>query len=78
MRRLVPQSRTVRTLLMLGVLAAMIAFLVWRGPDFGRISDAFAAVEWQWVALAVLLNFYSIVVRASAWRVVIKHACASP
>ena len=63
---------------MLGLLVGLIALLVWRGPDFGRIFDAFAAVEWEWVALAVLLNLYSIVVRASAWRVVIKHACASP
>jgi uncharacterized membrane protein YbhN (UPF0104 family) len=63
---------------MLGLLVGLIALLVWRGPDFGRISRAFGAVEWEWVALAVLLNLYSIVVRASAWRVVIKHACASP
>lgn len=63
---------------MLGALAVMIALLLWRGPDFGRVSDAFRAVEWEWVALAVLLNLYSIVVRAAAWRVVIKHACAPP
>jgi uncharacterized membrane protein YbhN (UPF0104 family) len=63
---------------MLGALAVMIVLLLWRGPDFGRVSDAFRAVEWQWVAVAVLLNLYSIVVRAAGWRVVIKHACASP
>lgn len=63
---------------MLGALAVMIALLLWRGPDFGRVSDAFRAVEWEWVALAILLNLYSIVVRAAAWRVVIKHACAAP
>jgi glycosyltransferase 2 family protein len=76
--RFVPQRRSTRSLLMVGLLAAVIVLLIWRGPDFGRIVDAFAAVEWEWVALAVFLNLYSIVVRASAWRVVIKHACARP
>jgi uncharacterized membrane protein YbhN (UPF0104 family) len=56
----------------------VIVLVMWRGPDFGRIGDAFRAVEWEWVAVAVLLNLYSIVVRAAGWRVVIKHACASP
>jgi glycosyltransferase 2 family protein len=77
MRR-IPQSRAVRLLISLAVLAVLIGLLVWRGPDFGGFADAFRAVEWEWVALAVVLNLYSIVVRASAWRVVIKHACASP
>lgn len=76
--RFIPQSRSVRSLIMLGALGVVIVLLIWRGPDFSRISDAFRAVEWEWVALAVFLNLYSIVVRASAWRVVIKHACASP
>jgi uncharacterized protein (TIRG00374 family) len=76
--RLIPRSRSARSALMLGALAVMIALLLWRGPDFGRVSDAFRAVEWEWVAVAVLLNLYSIVVRAAAWRVVIKHACATP
>jgi glycosyltransferase 2 family protein len=77
MRR-IPQSRAVRLLISLAVLAVLVGLLVWRGPDFGGFVDAFGAVEWEWVALAVVLNLYSIVVRASAWRVVIKHACASP
>ena len=76
--RLVPRSRPARSAIMLVALAVMIALLLWRGPDFGRVSDAFRAVEWEWVAVAVLLNLYSIVVRAAGWRVVIKHACASP
>ena len=77
MRR-IPQSRAVRLLISLAVLVVLVVLLVWRGPDFGGFVDAFGAVEWKWVALAVVLNLYSIVVRASAWRVVIKHACASP
>jgi uncharacterized protein (TIRG00374 family) len=76
--QLIPEKRSVRSLLVLGVLGVLIGLLVWRGPEFGGIADAFQAVEWEWVAVAVLLNFYSIVVRSSAWRVVIKHACAAP
>jgi uncharacterized membrane protein YbhN (UPF0104 family) len=76
--QLIPEKRSVRSLLVLGVLGVLIGLLVWRGPEFGGIADAFQAVEWEWVAVAVLLNLYSIVVRSSAWRVVIKHACAAP
>jgi glycosyltransferase 2 family protein len=76
--RFVPHSRSARSLLVLGLLIVFVGLLAWRGPDFGRLADAFRAVEWQWVAAAVLLNFYSIVVRSSAWRVVITHACARP
>jgi uncharacterized membrane protein YbhN (UPF0104 family) len=76
--RFVPDSRSARSLLVLGVVAVVVGLLVWRSPDFGRLADAFRAVEWGWVAVAVLLNLYSIVVRSSAWRVVITHACAQP
>ena len=32
------------------------ALLVWRGPSFTAIGDAFAPVEWQWVVVAIALN----------------------
>jgi uncharacterized membrane protein YbhN (UPF0104 family) len=76
--RFIPDSRAGRTSLVVGLLVVLVALLVWRGPDFGRVTDAFRAVEWEWVAFALLLNLYSIVVRSSAWRVVITHACAPP
>lgn len=76
--RFIPDSRAGRTSLVVGLLVVLVALLVWRGPEFGRVADAFRAVEWEWVAFALLLNLYSIVVRSSAWRVVITHACAPP
>lgn len=76
--RFVPHTRTGRSLLVVGVLAALVVLLVWRGPALEPLVSAFGAVEWQWVAAAVLLNVYSIVVRSSAWRVVIRQACAAP
>jgi uncharacterized membrane protein YbhN (UPF0104 family) len=78
MRRLIPQSRLVRLALVLGLLAVTVAVLVWRGPDFGLLERAFRAVEWWWVAAAVGINLLSVIVRASAWRVVITQAIPSP
>lgn len=74
----IPHSRTGRSLLVLGVLALVVGLLVWRGPDLEPLADAFRAVEWEWVAAAVLINLFSIAIRSSAWRVVIKQACAHP
>ena len=72
------ERRVARAALALGVVAVALALLAWRGPDVGRYAETFAEVEWEWVAAALALNLYSIVVRASAWRVVIKEACAPP
>jgi uncharacterized membrane protein YbhN (UPF0104 family) len=76
--RAVPHSRVARSAVVVAVGGVVVALLVWRGPDFSRLADAFRAVEWEWVAGAALINLYSIAVRSSAWRVVIKQACAAP
>jgi uncharacterized protein (TIRG00374 family) len=55
-----------------------VALAVWRGPDFGLLERAFRAVEWEWIAVAVVVNFVSIVVRAQAWRVVITQSLPPP
>jgi uncharacterized membrane protein YbhN (UPF0104 family) len=63
------------------VLAAaggVVALLWWRGPSWSSIGDAFAAVEWRWVVVAVGLNLLSVLVRALAWRTVIKQAMPKP
>jgi uncharacterized membrane protein YbhN (UPF0104 family) len=76
--RRLPQSRLVRWVVVLAAGGLAVALLLWRGPDPNRLANAFRAVAWEWVAAATLMNFYSIVVRSSAWRVVIKQACAAP
>ena len=59
--------------------AAGVGFLLWwHGPAWGAIGDAFAAVEWRWVAVAVALNLLSVVARAFAWRTVIYQAIPEP
>jgi uncharacterized membrane protein YbhN (UPF0104 family) len=77
MKRL-PGSKAARAALVVAVLATVVALLTWRGPRVGRYGDAFQAVVWEWVAAALALNLCSIAVRSSAWRVVIKQACAPP
>jgi uncharacterized protein (TIRG00374 family) len=48
------------------------------GPAWSAVADAFEAVEWRWVAAAVGLNLLSVLVRAVAWRTVIKQAMEEP
>ena len=38
--------------------------IVWRGPDWRVVHDAFTAVTWEWVAAAIGLNLLSVVARA--------------
>jgi uncharacterized protein (TIRG00374 family) len=76
--RAVLRSRWTRVVLMVAA-AAGVAVLLWqRGPAWGAIGDAFAAVEWRWVVAAVGLNLLSVVVRAFAWRTVINQAMPEP
>jgi len=62
----------------IGVLAAVAVLLYVRGPDWGRVGNAFEAVRWEWVAVAIGFNLLSIIVRAIAWRTVIKQAIPKP
>jgi uncharacterized membrane protein YbhN (UPF0104 family) len=73
-----PRSRAGRLLVVLVPMAALVALAVWRGPDPGPVERAFRAVEWEWVAVAVLINLFSVIVRAQAWSIVIKQAIPPP
>jgi uncharacterized membrane protein YbhN (UPF0104 family) len=68
----------VRAALVLLGAAGVFAALWWRGPAWGGVADAFAAVQWRWVAAAVGLNLLSVLVRALAWRTVITQAFEKP
>jgi uncharacterized protein (TIRG00374 family) len=60
-------------------VAACVALLLWlRGPNWGRVGDAFTYVRWEWVAAAVGFNLVSIVARSIAWRAVIDAALPPP
>jgi uncharacterized membrane protein YbhN (UPF0104 family) len=75
-----PIPRNIRSrLILIGVLLVVLAALIaWHHPEFDLLGDAFAAVSWFWVGVAVLVNLLSVAVRASAWRVVITHAIPPP
>ena len=63
---------------MLPLFAAAIALFVWRGPEWGRVADAFRLVDLEWVVAAILLNLLSVVARAAAWDRVIEQAMPPP
>jgi uncharacterized membrane protein YbhN (UPF0104 family) len=73
-----PRSRAGRLVLVLVPMALLVGLAVWRGPDPGPVERAFRAVEWKWVAVAVLINLFSVMVRAYAWNIVIKQAIPRP
>lgn len=76
--RFLPHSRAGRFAL-LGILAGIaIGLFLWHRPDTELLANAFEAVTWSWVAVAVGLNLVSVVVRSSAWRVVILQAIPKP
>jgi uncharacterized protein (TIRG00374 family) len=63
-----------RAALILPGIAALGLLLWWRGPDWSLVGDAFEAVSWRWVGLALVLNLASVLVRAVSWNVVIRQA----
>lgn len=63
----------------IAAFAAIVAVLLWwRGPDWNAIPEAFQAVRWYWVAVAIGFNLLSIVARVFAWQVVIAQAMPPP
>ncbi len=78
MTRALLHSRKGRLALLVGVLAAVAGLAVWRAPDLNPIGNAFAAVDWGWVAAAIGLNLLSVQVRAIAWHIVLNQALPPP
>ena len=73
-----PRSTWGRLALVIPALAGMVVLLVWRGPEWGLVADAFRLVVWEWVVVAILLNLLSVVARAAAWNRVIEQAMPPP
>jgi uncharacterized protein (TIRG00374 family) len=59
-------------------LAAAVALIAWRGPDWRGVHDAFSAVTWEWVAAAIGLNLLSVVTRSLSWDTTIKQSIPKP
>ena len=67
-----------RFLLVLPLMAGAIALIVWHGPNWSNVRDAFTLVRWEWVFAAIGLNLVSVVARAYAWDTVIKQSIVPP
>jgi uncharacterized protein (TIRG00374 family) len=67
-----------RYLVPLPLVALAVVLIVWRGPDWHPIKDAFRAVTWEWVAAAIGLNLLSVMSRAFAWDTAIKQSIPPP
>jgi uncharacterized protein (TIRG00374 family) len=72
--RFVPRSTWARALVVVAFVAVAGVMLWWRGPEWGRVADAFALVEWRWILAAIGLNLLSVLARALAWRAVLVQA----
>lgn len=78
MRIRIPKNPLARIALVVPPIAGLVALVVWRGPDLDLVADAFRVVAWGWVAVAVGINLASVVVRSSAWKVVVDQAVPPP
>jgi len=67
-----------RILLVVPLLAIAGGLLWWRGPDWHAAKDAFIAVRWRWVVVAILLNLLSVVSRSIAWDTTIRQSVMRP
>jgi uncharacterized protein (TIRG00374 family) len=73
-----PRTTWGRLALIVPGFAVMIGLLVWRGPNWGLVADAFRFVLWHWVVAAIALNLLSVVARAAAWDRVIEQGLPPP
>jgi len=72
------RSKAARIVFSLGAMCIVGFPFWWKGPSLTAIGDAFTQVRWEWVAIAIALNLASVVVRALAWRTVIRQAMEPP
>ena len=71
---MIPRSTIARVAIVGALLLAAIVMLLWRGPEWSLVADAFSAVEWRWIFAAIGLNLLSVICRAQAWRTVVAQA----
>ena len=67
-----------RYLLPVPLFLLAIGLIWWRGPNWHQVGHSFSSVRWDYVALAVVLNLLSVLVRAGAWNTAIHQAMPPP
>jgi uncharacterized protein (TIRG00374 family) len=78
MRELSLRRRLLAIAVAVAIVSCAVVLVVWRGPDWGLVADAFSAVNWGWIVVAVLLNLFSVLARSVAWSAVIGQALPPP
>jgi uncharacterized protein (TIRG00374 family) len=63
---------------LLALLGVAVGLVIWRGPDWHAVHDAFTAVSWPWVAVAIGLNLLSVVARSISWHTCIEQSIEPP
>jgi uncharacterized membrane protein YbhN (UPF0104 family) len=59
-------------------LGVVLYWLIWHGPDWEAVFDAFTIVRWRWVVAAIALSVCSVTARALSWHIVITQAMPRP
>ena len=72
------RSPWLRAGVVLAGIVGVVALLWFHGPDWHTVGQAFTAVRWEWVAVAIGFNLLSVVARAFAWTQVIDAALPKP
>jgi uncharacterized protein (TIRG00374 family) len=67
-----------RLLLVVPVFVAAILLVIFHGPDWHLVHDAFTVVRWEWVVAAIGLNLLSVLSRAFAWETTIEQSIEPP
>jgi uncharacterized protein (TIRG00374 family) len=65
-------------LLVLPLMAVAISLIIWHGPNWSSVQNAFTLVRWEWVIASIGLNLVSVLCRAYAWETVIKQSIEPP
>jgi uncharacterized membrane protein YbhN (UPF0104 family) len=74
MKQALLHTRQGRLALVVAVTGVVVGLTIWRAPDLHYVGQAFEAVSWAWVVVAIGLNLLSVVVRAIAWHIVLAQA----
>ena len=59
-------------------LVVMAYWLVWHGPNWDEVFEAFTLVAWWWIVAAIALSVCSVTARCLSWHVVITQAMPRP
>jgi uncharacterized protein (TIRG00374 family) len=78
MRRFTVRQRLLALVVAVGIVSVAVVLVVWRGPNWKDVANAFSSVSWGWIVVAVALNLLSVLSRSLAWSAVIGQALPRP